>query len=92
MKAILNNEVLANSDETILIEGNHYFPIESVKTEYLKASDTKTICPWKGLASYYNVVINNEIYIDGAWCYPEPKEGAKQIQDYVAFGKNVIIK
>jgi uncharacterized protein (DUF427 family) len=89
MKAIWKDVVLAESDDTIVIEGNHYFPPDSVNKEYLKESNTHTTCPWKGEASYYNVVVNEAVNKDAAWYYPEPKEAAKQIKDYVAFWKGV---
>jgi uncharacterized protein (DUF427 family) len=72
-----------------VVENNHYFPPDSVKREYLKESDTHTTCPWKGEASYYTVVVNDTVNKDAAWYYPEPKEAAKQIKDYVAFSKGV---
>ena len=89
MKAIWNDVTLAESDDTIVVENNHYFPPDSVKREYLKESDTHTTCPWKGEASYYTVVVNDTVNKDAAWYYPEPKEAAKQIKDYVAFWKDV---
>ena len=89
MKAIWNDVTLAESDDTIVVENNHYFPPDSVKREYLKESDTHTTCPWKGEASYYTVVVNDEVNKDAAWYYPEPKEAAQQIKDYVAFWKGV---
>jgi uncharacterized protein (DUF427 family) len=89
MKAIWKNVVLAESDDTIVIEGNHYFPPDSVKKEYLKESATHTTCPWKGEASYYNVIANDAVNKDAAWYYPEPKDAAKQIKDYVAFGNGI---
>ncbi len=89
MKAIWNDVTLAESDETISIEGNHYFPPESVKKEYFKQSDYHTTCPWKGEASYYNIVAGEEVNNDSAWFYPEPKEAAKEIKNYVAFWKGV---
>lgn len=89
MKAIWKDVTLAESDDTIVVEDNHYFPPDSVKKEYLKESDTHTTCPWKGEASYYNVVVSDEVNKDAAWYYPEPKEAAQQIKDYVAFWKGV---
>lgn len=89
MKALWKDTILAESDDTIVIEGNHYFPPDSVHKEYLTGSDTHTTCPWKGEASYYNVVVNDEMNKDAAWYYPEPKEAAQQIKDYVAFWKGV---
>ncbi|MGQ9516402.1 MAG: DUF427 domain-containing protein [Anaerolineae bacterium] len=89
MKAIWNGAVLAESDKTIVVEGNHYFPPDSVKREYLQPSDTHTTCPWKGVASYYHVVVNGQVNPDAAWYYPEPKEAARHIKDYVAFWRGV---
>jgi uncharacterized protein (DUF427 family) len=89
MKAIWNNQIIAESNETIVVEGNHYFPASSVNKEYLTSSDTKTQCPWKGEASYYTLLIEGEENKDAAWYYPFPKEAAKDIKDYVAFWKGV---
>lgn len=92
MKAIWNDAVIAESDETIVVEGNHYFPREAVKTEFLQPSSTHTICPWKGQASYYDVVVNRQTNKDAAWYYPEPKEAAAEIMDRVAFWKGVRVE
>lgn len=89
MKATWNNEVIAESNDTIVVENNHYFPLESVKKEYLQSSETHTTCPWKGLASYYTLNVDGQQNKDAAWYYPEPKEAASQIKDYVAFWKGV---
>ena len=89
MKALWNGAVLAESDDTIVVEGNHYFPPGSVHKEYLQESATHTTCPWKGEASYYNVMVRDAMNKDAAWYYPEPKEAARQIKDYVAFWKGV---
>jgi len=89
MKAIYNGEVIAESDETIVVEGNHYFPNNAVKSEYLKSSDTHTVCPWKGTASYYTVEVNGQQNSDAAWYYPEPKDAAKEIKDHIAFWKGI---
>ena len=89
MKAVWNNQVIAESDETIVVENNHYFPKESVKPQSLKPSDTHTTCPWKGLASYYTLEVDQQENRDAAWYYPEPKDAAKNIKDYVAFWKGV---
>ncbi|TWR24201.1 DUF427 domain-containing protein [Mucilaginibacter achroorhodeus] len=91
MKAIWNNQVIAESNDTIVIENNHYFPKESVKQEYLRESNTHTTCPWKGLASYYNLEVNGQQNKDAAWYYPEPRAAAAQIAGYVAFWKGVKI-
>jgi uncharacterized protein (DUF427 family) len=89
MKAIWNGAVIAESDATIVVEGNHYFPPESVRREYLQPSDTHTTCPWKGVASYYHVVVGGQVNRDAAWYYPEPKPAASHIKDYVAFWRGV---
>jgi uncharacterized protein (DUF427 family) len=91
MKAIWNNQVIAESTETKVVEGNHYFPGESVKREYLNGSDTHSTCPWKGEASYYSLEVDGQENSDAAWYYPEPKEAASHIKDHVAFWKGVEI-
>ncbi len=92
MKAIWNNQVIAESNDTVVVEGNHYFPLESVKKEFLHSSDTHTTCPWKGLASYYTLAVNGEKNKDAAWYYPKPKDAAKEIKDRVAFWRGVEVK
>jgi uncharacterized protein (DUF427 family) len=89
MKATWNNAVLAQSDQTIVVEGNHYFPPESVNREYFQESSTHTICPWKGQASYYDVVVEGNINKDAAWYYPETKPSADEIKDRIAFWRGV---
>lgn len=89
MKAIWNNQVIAESDQTVVIEGNHYFPRETVKKEYLKDSDTHSTCPWKGQASYYSLLVDGELNKDAAWYYPDPKPAASVIKDRIAFWKGV---
>ncbi len=89
MKAIWNGVVLAESAATEVVEGNHYFPPATVHMEFFKESRTHTTCPWKGLASYYNIVVNGAENKDGAWFYPEPKDAAKVIRGHVAFWKGV---
>jgi len=89
MKIIRNNVVLAESKDTIVIEGNHYFPPDAINQQYFKKSDTRTNCPWKGEASYYHLVLGEEVEKDAAWYYPAPKEAAREIKDYVAFYKGV---
>ncbi|AYL97958.1 DUF427 domain-containing protein [Mucilaginibacter celer] len=91
MKAIWNNQVIAESNDTIVVENNHYFPKESVKAEYLKETDVHTTCPWKGKASYYTLLVDGKENQDAAWYYPEPKEAATNITNYVAFWKGVKI-
>ena len=89
MKAIWNGAVLAESNRTVVVEGNHYFPPDAIKTEYFKPSATHTECGWKGTASYYTIVVGEERNPDAAWYYPDPKEAARQITGYVAFWKGV---
>lgn len=91
MKAIWNGAVIAESDQTVIVEGNHYFPRNAVKQEYLKESSTHTICPWKGEASYYTIEVNGQRNNDAAWYYPEPKEAALEIKDRIAFWHGVQI-
>lgn len=92
MKAIWSETVLAESDRTVVVEGNHYFPHEAIKPEYFKPSETHTVCPWKGTASYYDVVVNGEVNKDAAWYYPETKDAAKNVENYVAFWKGVKVE
>ncbi|GBF05149.1 hypothetical protein DAERI_030315 [Deinococcus aerius] len=89
MKAIWNGQVIAESDDTVVVEGNHYFPRQSVRSEYLQASPTHTVCPWKGTASYYTLRVDGQENADAAWFYPEPKEAARQIAGRVAFWRGV---
>jgi uncharacterized protein (DUF427 family) len=89
MKAMWNGAVLAESNQTVVVEGNHYFPAASIKNELFKESDTHTTCPWKGEASYYDVVVGGQTNKDAAWYYPEPSEAAKQIKGHVAFWRGV---
>ena len=92
MKAIWNGAVLAQSDETVVVEGNHYFPADSVDRQYVRDSATTSFCPWKGTASYYTVVVDGQQNADAAWYYPAPKEAAAQIRDHVAFWKGVTVQ
>ncbi|MBV9923877.1 MAG: DUF427 domain-containing protein [Acidobacteria bacterium] len=92
MKATWKGEVLAESDETVVVEGNHYFPADSIRREHFKESATHSTCPWKGLASYYDVVVGGEVNKDAAWYYPEPKDAAKEIKDRVAFWRGVRVE
>ncbi|GAA1349714.1 DUF427 domain-containing protein [Saccharothrix algeriensis] len=84
-----NGEIIAESDQTELVEGNHYFPLESVHAGYLRPSDTTTVCPWKGTANYYTLRVNGEENADAAWYYAEPKEAAADIKGRVAFWRGV---
>ncbi len=92
MKAIWKNTVLAQSDHTVVVEGNHYFPPESVHNEFFKQSATHTTCPWKGLASYYSIEVDGDTNKDAAWYYPKAKDAAKPIEGYVAFWHGVEIE
>lgn len=92
MKAVWNGIVIAESDKTEIVEGNHYFPPETIRREFFSESATHTTCPWKGIASYYNVVVNGQENRDAAWYYPTPKPAASQISGYVAFWKGVKIE
>ena len=91
MKAVWKNTTLADSDETVVVEGNHYFPSGSINQDYFQPSDTHSNCPWKGDASYYHIVIDGDKNEDAAWFYPEPKDAATEIKDSVAFWKGVEI-
>lgn len=92
MKAIWNGEILADSQKTIVVENNHYFPRDSIMDQYFEASSKKTFCPWKGEAKYLSLNINGSRNDDAAWYYPEPKDAAIEIKDYVAFWNGVEIK
>ena len=89
MKAVWNEKVLAESDDTKVVEGNHYFPPASLKREYFKESPTHSTCPWKGEASYYSIEVDGKTNEDAAWYYPAPKDAAAEIKDHVAFWKGV---
>ncbi len=89
VRASWNGTVLAESDRTVVVEGNHYFPLEDVRADFLEPSDTQTTCPWKGVASYHSVVVDGERNVDAAWFYPEPKEAAAQVTGRIAFWRGV---
>jgi uncharacterized protein (DUF427 family) len=89
MKATWNRTTIAESDETIVVEGNHYFPADSINRELLQPSQTHTVCGWKGTANYYDVVINGQSNRDAAWFYPDTKSEAKNIEGYIAFWRGV---
>ncbi|MEV0676786.1 DUF427 domain-containing protein [Actinosynnema sp. NPDC050436] len=86
-----NGEIIAESDKTELVEGNHYFPLEAVHAQYLRPSDTTSVCPWKGTANYYTLHVDGADNPDAAWYYAEPKEAAANIKGHVAFWKGVEI-
>ena len=92
MRATWRDNVLAESDDTVVVEGNHYFPADSICREHFRASATHTVCPWKGTASYYDVVVDGETNSDAAWYYPDPKEAAREIKGRVAFWKGVRVE
>jgi uncharacterized protein (DUF427 family) len=89
MKAIWKDTVIAQSDDTVVVEGNHYFPRDAVKSEYLRDSEHTSVCGWKGTASYFSVEVNGQINSNAAWYYPEPKTAAGEIAGRVAFWKGV---
>ena len=92
MRALWNDTVIAESDATVVVEGNHYFPADSVKTDLLVPSSTTTVCPWKGTATYYTLSVNGKENPDAAWTYPEPKDAAAEIKDHLAFWRGVTIE
>ncbi|HXI11724.1 MAG TPA: DUF427 domain-containing protein [Thermoanaerobaculia bacterium] len=92
MKATWNGVVIAESDDTVVVEGNYYFPADAVPASNIRKSSTRTTCPWKGEASYYDVVVDGEVNRDAAWYYPSPKDAAKQIAGRVAFWKGVNVR
>ena len=91
VRATWNGVVVAESDQTVVVEGNHYFPASAVRTDYLRPSETTTFCPWKGTASYYSVEIGEEKNPDAAWYYPAPMEAAASITDHVAFWRGITV-
>lgn len=92
MKATWNGTVIAQSDDTVVVEGNHYFPRESVRADLLEDSPTTSVCPWKGTASYHHLRVDGELNRDAVWYYAEPKDAAKQIRGRVAFWKGVRVE
>ena len=91
-KAIWNGKVIAESDETVVVDSNHYFPIGKINREYFRDSDHHTVCGWKGTASYFDVIVDGETNLQAAWYYPEPKDAAENIRDHVAFWKGVEVQ
>ena len=91
-KAIWNGVILAESDQTEMVEGNHYFPPESINTEYFQENSSTSICPWKGTASYYDITVDGNTNAGGAWVYKNPKSAAKQIKDHIAFWRGVRVE
>ncbi len=92
MKAVWHGETIAESKDTVVVEGNHYFPAESVAKKHLRSSATTTVCPWKGTAHYYSVAVGDDENRDAAWYYPAPKEAAANIKDHVAFWRGVDVR
>ena len=92
MRAVWNGSVIAESNDTVVVEGNQYFPADSVKPDHLVASDTTSVCPWKGTASYWSLEVDGATNADAAWYYPEPKDAAAEIRDRVAFWKGVTVE
>ncbi|MFM2120258.1 MAG: hypothetical protein RL722_1726 [Pseudomonadota bacterium] len=92
MKAIWNGTVIAESNDTVLVEGNHYFPAAALRREYVSFSNTRSVCAWKGTASYYSLLVNGELNADAVWYYPEPKDGAEMVKDRVAFWRGVKVE
>ncbi|HAX75367.1 MAG TPA: hypothetical protein DCY88_05950 [Cyanobacteria bacterium UBA11372] len=91
-KAVWNGATLAESDRTIVVEGNHYFPPDAINKQYFQDSSTHTTCPWKGVASYYTISVDGQANKDAAWYYPETKDAAKNIKGYIAFWKGVKVE
>ncbi|MDQ6646136.1 MAG: DUF427 domain-containing protein [Pseudomonadota bacterium] len=89
MRAIWKDNVLAESDDTVVVEGNHYFPAEALKKEHFRPTDHQSVCPWKGTANYYDVIVGDEVNANAAWYYPTPKEAASEIKGRVAFWRGV---
>ena len=89
MKAVWKDTEIAQSDQTVVVEGNHYFPLETVRSEFLQDSDTTTMCPWKGTANYYSITVDGDVNEDAAWYYADPKDAASEIEGRVAFWKGV---
>ena len=90
-KATWNGVVLAESDDTVIVEGNHYFPPDAVRWDHFQPSDDHSVCPWKGTASYHDVVVDGEVNPGAAWYYPEPKDAAAEIKDRIAFWRGVVV-
>lgn len=90
-KAVWNNQVIAESSHTVMVEGNHYFPKESVKEEFFTKSSTQSTCPWKGQASYVTLEMDGKQSVDAGWTYPQPKDAARNIKDHYAFWRDVVV-
>lgn len=92
MQAVWNGAIVAEAADTVIVEGNHYFPPESLRAEFFRNSATQTVCPWKGTASYYSITVGDKTNVDAAWYYPEPKSAASNIKGNVAFWKGVEVR
>ena len=92
MKATWNGQIVAESDDIVTVEGNAYFPVASLRTEFVQPSSHSSVCPWKGTANYYSLEVNGKRNENAAWFYPEPKSAASQIKGYVAFWKGVRVE
>jgi uncharacterized protein (DUF427 family) len=92
MRALWNDTVLAETDDTVVVENNHYFPLSSLNRDLIRESSHTTVCPWKGTASYYDVVVDGKVNANAAWYYPQPKSAAAEIKDRVAFWKGVQVQ
>ncbi|MBK6668429.1 MAG: DUF427 domain-containing protein [Actinobacteria bacterium] len=92
IRATWNGTVIAESDDTVIVEGNHYFPLASVDPTLIRPTDTHTVCPWKGTASYYDIAVDGETNADAAWYYPTPKAAANEITGRVAFWRGVVVE
>jgi uncharacterized protein (DUF427 family) len=92
MKATWHGATLAESDETVVVEGNHYFRANSINRKNFRESETRTVCPWKGEASYYDIVVGRDVNKDAAWYYPQPKDAAANIKGRIAFWKGVVVE
>lgn len=92
MKALWNGRVLAESNDTVVVEGNHYFPADSLRKQYFRDSVTHTTCSWKGTASYYDVVVDDRVNTDAAWYYPDPSPEAEAVRGRIAFWKGVRVE
>ena len=91
MKALWNNVIIADSEKTIEVEGNHYFPLDSINEQFFSESSHTTTCGWKGLANYFNIEVEGKVNLNAAWLYKTPSTAASQIKDHVAFWKGVIV-
>lgn len=91
-RAIWNGAVIARSDACLVVEGNRYFPPQALKREFVRESRTHTVCSWKGTASYFDIVVGDQVNKDAAWYYPSPKPDAAHVKDYIAFWKGVVVE